>query len=489
VNLRARANNANSGTTTIRSGMLELNDGGALPANGANSNNPGTVTLAGGTLAVFVNTAGNTNPSSGQLAGPLVVTSNSTLANTQTLATGGPFRIWGSQNAAMVNVQEGVTLTIVPGPGGARFDSNLSLSTGTFSLRNNSGVLRMGSPGNGGANAVFDAGTNGGIIRAGNTTLNLGALTGAAGTRVEAQDSAGPAADTISIGRNVAGTHTFMGTIADGANTTTPRPAAVTKVGTSTQILAGANTYTGATTVNGGTLGFGSNHNLTSLAVGANATARVEAGGGKTLQAATLTVAGATGTWTGKVDVNDNDLRIGDASPAALAAVADQVSSGYSNGTWTGNGITSTTLATAYAANNRSRSLGYGTVANATLVKYTVTGDANLDAAVNGSDFALLAGNFGKTGQMWPTGDFNYDGSVNGSDFALLAGNFGKTLASQAAAPGVTASDWQALESFGASIGVPVPEPAAAGLLALSGVALCARARRRPRSYTPGAAA
>jgi hypothetical protein len=162
------------------------------------------------------------------------------------------------------------------------------------------------------------------------------------------------------------------------------------------------------------------------------------------------------------------------------------VKSGYNNGTWTGNGITSTTLATAYAANNRSRSLGYAAVADGTLVKYTVTGDANLDAAVNGTDFALLAGNFGKSGQMWPTGDFNYDGTVNGSDFALLAGNFGRTLASQAGEPNLTASDWQALETFGASVGVPVPEPAGLGLLALGGLALSARVRRRAKRHQRG---
>jgi hypothetical protein len=55
-------------------------------------------------------------------------------------------------------------------------------------------------------------------------------------------------------------------------------------------------------------------------------------------------------------------------------------------------------------------------------------GDVNLDGAVNGSDFAILAGNFGKTGMSHAQGDLNGDGSVNGSDFALLAGSFGKSI-------------------------------------------------------------
>jgi hypothetical protein len=54
-------------------------------------------------------------------------------------------------------------------------------------------------------------------------------------------------------------------------------------------------------------------------------------------------------------------------------------------------------------------------------------GDANLDGQVNGSDFALLAGNFGRTGRDWYAGDFNFDRNVDGSDFALLASNFGRS--------------------------------------------------------------
>ena len=58
----------------------------------------------------------------------------------------------------------------------------------------------------------------------------------------------------------------------------------------------------------------------------------------------------------------------------------------------------------------------------------SLSGDANRDGTVNGSDFALLAGNFGlQSGADWSRGDFNADGAVNGTDFALLAGNFGKS--------------------------------------------------------------
>jgi len=65
---------------------------------------------------------------------------------------------------------------------------------------------------------------------------------------------------------------------------------------------------------------------------------------------------------------------------------------------------------------------------------FVLIGDINRDRSVNGTDFAILAGNFGKQGMSYAQGDLNGDGSVNGSDFALLAGNFGRNIPAPAAA-------------------------------------------------------
>jgi hypothetical protein len=59
---------------------------------------------------------------------------------------------------------------------------------------------------------------------------------------------------------------------------------------------------------------------------------------------------------------------------------------------------------------------------------FSLPGDLNRDRRVDGTDFAILAGNFGKTGMTFATGDVNGDGRVDGTDFALLAGHFGKAL-------------------------------------------------------------
>ena len=81
-------------------------------------------------------------------------------------------------------------------------------------------------------------------------------------------------------------------------------------------------------------------------------------------------------------------------------------------------------------------------------------GDVNRDGIVNGSDFAVLAANFGRTGRTWSQGDMTGDGVVNGSDSAVLAQNFGKT--STVATGGASI--------VGARVpAAPAPEPPSAG--------------------------
>jgi hypothetical protein len=96
------------------------------------------------------------------------------------------------------------------------------------------------------------------------------------------------------------------------------------------------------------------------------------------------------------------------------------------------------------------------------LVRYTTTGDANLDGVVNALDFNALATNFGQTpgSDVWTQGDFNYDGVVNTLDFTQLAGNFGQVLAS----PPLLAT--------------LVPEPCSAALLGLLFLSRRRRIRR-----------
>jgi hypothetical protein len=105
---------------------------------------------------------------------------------------------------------------------------------------------------------------------------------------------------------------------------------------------------------------------------------------------------------------------------------------------------------------------------DATLDFFALAGDINRDRAVNGTDFAILAGNFGKTGMTYAQGDLKGDGAVNGSDFALLAGNFGKTLAASATATAASLAP-------AAAVVAPTASPLSAA----------ARPRRQPPNPRP----
>jgi hypothetical protein len=180
----------------------------------------------------------------------------------------------------------------------------------------------------------------------------------------------------------------------------------------------------------------------------------------------------------GIVNVQNNKLLIdwgkviGSTDP--VGAIRGELTSGYAGGAWNGAGINSSV-----AAVTRGYSVGYADGADSVVaglgsgqieVMYTLAGDANLDGVVNGTDFAILAGNFGKSVGAWDEGDFNYEGIVNGSDFAELAANFGK--ATSGAAIALPASEWAALDAFAAQHGLlaDVPEPGGAvvaGMLAV----------------------
>jgi hypothetical protein len=119
------------------------------------------------------------------------------------------------------------------------------------------------------------------------------------------------------------------------------------------------------------------------------------------------------------------------------------------------NGNYRATLAAGSVSDTSGNPLAAASVTNF----FALTGDINRDRAVNGSDFAILAGNFGRTGMAYAQGDLNGDGSVNGSDFALLAGNFGKSVPAPAAAlttAGVTTATATAVTTANAAPPAPV---------------------------------
>src|SRR5207248_6568214 len=119
------------------------------------------------------------------------------------------------------------------------------------------------------------------------------------------------------------------------------------------------------------------------------------------------------------------------------------------NGAWTGTGITSSAAAAVAAdsTNTHKTALGFAEASalgitsfsdksfddSALLIRYTFTGDSNLDGTVNSNDFNALANHFNQLNKSWVDGDFNNDGIVNALDFNAVATNFGQSLPASSA--------------------------------------------------------
>ncbi len=125
----------------------------------------------------------------------------------------------------------------------------------------------------------------------------------------------------------------------------------------------------------------------------------------------------------GLLDLSGNDLIVHNGN---LSQLTQEIGSGFA-GYW--NGTTGITSSAARLASNKA--LGIRVAASATfdgqtvassdvLVKYTYFGDANLDGVVNGSDYTLIDNGFNSHLIGWLNGDFNYDGVVNGDDYTVI---------------------------------------------------------------------
>ena len=161
--------------------------------------------------------------------------------------------------------------------------------SGTVQLLN--GMLILGNP------AALGSGA---VTLAGNGVLNFGALTamsfgGLSGTNTLGLTNASGAPVALAFGGNDFLTYTYSGVLTGGGS--------LAKNGNDSEYLDAANTYTGATTINAGTLGLTANGSLpwsSPIVVGSGATFDVTAAG-LTLNGAAAQVLGGSGSINGAV--------------------------------------------------------------------------------------------------------------------------------------------------------------------------------------------
>ncbi len=283
------------------SGTLNLTGTGALTISGANSYTGGTVLNAGSKINWNGGTmgTGTINMKGGTI--DININNGGTL-NTVNVASGETGNIYGYQTRNTLNVLTGAgTLNLYSGSGGNNATSganafrlnNLNAYTGTINLRSTTASVNTFT-------MYFNGGTFNGMS---GTTLNLSnyaRLSGVTGSGGNAVNIAAVSGDSTAIlsGSDYAGAVTyqvgaknsdevFAGVINNGSNT--GAGTAIVKNGTGSWTLSGTNTYTGATTINAGSIiatnsaSLGATPSVT--IAGNNAAAHLRVSGNSTLTA------------------------------------------------------------------------------------------------------------------------------------------------------------------------------------------------------------
>ncbi len=547
--------NTYTGATTISGGTVNatlLVNGGLPSSIGQATSAPANLVLNGGLLGYTGTNPASTDrqftisgtasglDASGASGAPVTFSSTAPITVSGGAAT---LNLSGSNtddNVLAAQIVNGAAPTALTKTGASLWTlPNTNTYTGITTL--SGGTLRVNVLANGGAASGIgqSAAAPGNLVLAGGTLSYTGAVaastdrqftvgvggggldaSGAAGAPVTFSSTApfaisGNQSLAFKLGGSNTDRNVFAVQIVDGSSQTS-----LSKSGAGSWTLTNANTYTGQTTIDGGTLRV--TGSISTSDVNVNSGGKFDAAAGQTVKTLSVQSGGivvvsgparialAVGDHTntsplqsngGKIDLTTNGLIIHHdpgAGDQPLNDLRTLIIAGFNpsqpggiDGNWQGNGIYSSAItpgggtAIGYAkASELPSSAGgkfFGQVVDASVVaRYTLAGDATLDGAVDFNDLVKLAQNYNTsvsatTPSWWFNGDFNYDGIVDFNDLVKLAQNYNTSLPSEPI-PGASAGFEQDLARAFAS----VPEPGAIGLLGgLAGAALMTRRQRR----------
>jgi rhamnogalacturonan endolyase len=167
---------------------------------------------------------------------------------------------------------------------------------------------------------------------------------------------------------------------------------------------------------------------LASLSVAAGTTLNVDPAGLAVLELSN------TPSLTGSLDLGNSQLIVTNGGATGLSSLTTYLKTGRNSGVgyWKGAGIISSVVA---ADPTLLTTLGIILKPNNdVVVQPTTYGDADLNLAVSGADYAQIDTGFGMHFTGWSYGDFNYDGVVDGTDYSLIDNAFNQITANAAAA-------------------------------------------------------
>ncbi|MEO7099209.1 MAG: autotransporter-associated beta strand repeat-containing protein [Luteolibacter sp.] len=437
----------NAGNLQLQNSANTFSGGLTIKNNGVAVLSTANLAVAGGltgqaTEGLRTSTAGALGANGISLDnGQLFLTTSQNVTNAISVSSrGGVFHMEGTGNAtggftgaitnasglAIVNSNSGnnniIKIGVVSGFNGTMALDTTNLGGVAFnetSLGNsNMNLLWFGNSGNGGTGRVQYRGT-------GDATLTFGELnnlnSGAVGSTFSGamENAIAATTATFSIGNSNATPATFQGVIRNGSGTV-----AITKTGMNNQILSGGNSYTGATTINGGTLTIiGSLASGSAVAV--NSTGKLALAGGTVGGA--VTVAGG-GTLAGRGNIG-GVVTLASGNSAGTRSTVDMVDS---------------TIASLFLTDPSGLTIG-GSAGNSNTLNFETGGSTtdSIDLGVN----ALNVGAGGATisiTSLGVTGGHTYDlitfGSGTGAGFVTGTGTTvgGLTLANPSLAFGVT---------------------------------------------------